>query len=268
MFGFPAHPKADNFRLTQNLLQTVTFHVKYRSSNLVSLLTSEVVSAVLPILPVVKQIQKAVATVVQSSSDANTPLISGEVKPDGLQFSLADNTKVFAITDEAMTLTFVGHVYTHFVEAQAEFNRLIESVLPILNIEAYTKLSIRKINVVNCQPAILGDDEEPWLGVMQDVFNPELIGHVLQSPASSKLTSSVVNSRFHSDNNYLTIIYGILPKQVEPGVRQAVLDIDLAFERDVVSLEEVRLNFAELNKEIFNIFMWSIVPELIEAIKS
>lgn len=266
MFGFPAVSKADNFRLTRNLLQSVTFQVRYKGVLKEGFPTSELVAAIIPFLPVVKQRQKATATV-QSSPEHNTPFVTSEVKQDGLQFGVADNTKIFVVTDEALTLTYAGHIYTYFAEAQNEFNKIIESILPFLNIETYNGVSIRKINAVNCEPDTV-NGEAPWLSVLKDVFTPELIGHVTELPVASMMTSSVVNSRFSNNNDYLTLIYGILPKQIEPGVRQAVLDIDLSSEDEFASLETVQDKLLQINNEIFNIFMWSIVGELRDAITS
>lgn len=266
MFGFPAVSKADNFRFTQNLLQSVTFQIKYTGVNNAVLPTSELVAAVIPYLSVVRQRQKATATV-QASSESSTPLLTSEVTQDGLQFSAPDNTKVFVVTDEAITMTFAGQVYTYFAEAQDEFDKIVRSILPLLNIATYDRVAIRKINAVNCQPDIVNRDDS-WLSVLKDVFTLALIGHVTESPIASKVTSSVVNSKFSEGDNYLTLIYGILPKLVEPGVRQAVLDIDVANEQVYTTIDEVKDKLLEINKEVFNIFMWSIVPELRDAITS
>ena len=264
MFGFPAHSKADNFRFKHNLLKTATFQIKYPHIDTIASATGEIVAALMASFPVAKKIENRSVSI-ENNPESKTPLISNESSLGGLQFETSDNKKVFVITDDSMTMTFLGEAYSHFSEAQSEFCKAAEAVLSLVEINAFTRIGIRKVNGLQCMlPA--DEPKASWFGIMEDVFNPILAAHLATLPCALSVTSTITNNRFKSDNNYLNLVYGLLPKEIEPGMKQVILDIDLWSQDEYPSLQGAMGGLLNLNNEVFNIFMWSIRSEFINFI--
>jgi uncharacterized protein (TIGR04255 family) len=157
-----------------------------------------------------------------------------------------------------MHLGMLGEVYTHFADAQKYLDQTFYIVSEILGINSFNRVAVRKINIIGSKPA--EDSERRFDHIMDLVFNDALIGPAMLTPAASHLVSTVTNCIFAKDQNHLNLIYGILPQEMEQGVRQILLDIDIFNLKETTTVDEARSMMANINNEIFNVFMWALKP--------
>lgn len=268
MFGFPAQNKPDGFRLINNLLRSATFQLKYKASKDVQSETSQLVSILLPIFPIVKQINKArLEANVSSANEA--PQFNSEIKPSGLQFSIEGDTKLFVLNEEAITMTFSGEVYENFSIAYAEFSRIIHLVVPILSVKTFSRVAIRKINGLQCEtdpPSKEGI--QPWKIVLQDIFSPESLAGFNVLPGNHYAVSYLSHNRLSIGDNRLNLVYGIPTKEIKQNTRQALLDIDIANVSEDTPIDSIDDLFSAINSEIYNVFIWTIKPDFLQAVNS
>ena len=266
MFGFPAQNRPDNFRLTHNLLQSATFQIKYSAKKALFDVIGDVIAVLIGSFPVVKHLQQTSGK--WQAVEYKTPLLPDRNKGDALQFSSDENSKVFVISEDAIIMTIAGQAYTNFLDIKDEFYNFVEAIIPLIEVDSFNRVSVRKINSLDAKPNGKSDkDPGVWRDIIKEVFNPELVAHISSVPPAKRLVSTVVNSRFEDGDYVLNLIYGLSPRIDEDGKREILLDIDLINSGNYSSLEEIKPRLLELNNQVFDIFIWSIPESFRESMK-
>lgn len=260
MFGFPNQTRQTGFHYKNNVLQTVTFQIKFVPQFTIEAKKDEIVAALSEMFPSASQSIRKSTTPKQNS--LKTPIVSDEDRPGSLRFESVDGEKILLVEDDSLILTILGTSYTNFATAQEVLDRSLYAMVKLLQVETVNLVAIRKVNGIAVSPVVAG--EKTVDDLISTVFNEDLVAHVVKTPPAPKLHSTVTNCRFIEGDNELTIIYGLLPRELEKGVRQVILDIDLINTGQGQSPDYIKHIFSEINAEIFNVFKWAFTPTIEE----
>ncbi|MBF9221766.1 TIGR04255 family protein [Hymenobacter ruricola] len=247
----------------RNFLRTVVFQVKFPTIENFAARQSEIQDAVKSTFFVAATDEQTF----QITLDSGTPVITpAEGVPGTMEFHDTSRQKIFNVSNDTLSLTISGAAYTNFRQVQNDLNASIYAVTELLQIKTFSRVAIRKINLVSARSKVVSPKAKEMI---KGVFNNDLLTSVFNMPAAEHLLTSITNSRFVEGDNTLNIVYGLLPKQdFEPDSSHLLLDIDLFNSSTHSSIEEIKSNFNLINDAIYNIFIWSLQPSLISILSA
>jgi len=260
MFDFPNSDRPDGFKFKTNLLKSVIFQLKYEERGLVSVSSKEIAEKLKGAFPIFVPVIEGHATL--KISKDKTPIIqSGGNTTKGLELKTEDNNKILSITEDTLSYTIHGSAYENFEKSISEIKKDFLPILSGLNILKFSRIAIRKINLMEqVEPKNYSDNE-----LLIKVFNQNLINNFISFPDTNSMVSGVTNVRIEKENNRLNVSYGLIPPTKEGG-KQILLDIDLFCINQEVDIDSVESKWKEINNEIFNIFNWAICEGLKESL--
>lgn len=263
MFGFPQKSREKGFRYKRNLLRTATFQLRFPQTNTVIENVKAFEGQLLSHFPEKRSVIKGEAKI--RFEPEKTPIIeSGSGSQEGFEFRADDNKKVFRITENTLTYSIHGEVYTNSDDALTEMGELLLPVLGICGIEKIIWISTRKINIL--EPAALVN--YPKSELLSYAFDDILINNIMSLPQPVKVESGVNQIVLKTNGYKLNLRYGLLP--IPPASKienpQLILDIDLISEGEF-SIKDAIPEWEKINSEIFNIFNWAISDQVKESLE-
>ena len=259
MFGFPDSHKKDGFKHKKNLLRTAIFQLKYPKVETIRKNHENLERQLLPKFPNKKDLMRGEAKI--RFEPSKTPILeSASGTKNGFEFRTEDDKKIFRISDEAFSYTVFGDVYTNFEETSKELEELLLPAFEACGIEAVNWVSVRKINIM--EPSVSDDFASASL-LLNYAFNENIISHIMAFPTNAIVKSGVSQVTLKVAGYRLNFSYGLLPKppEVKMDKPQLILDIDLISESQF-QVKDVIPEWRKVNKEIYNIFNWSISEQL------
>ncbi|MBJ6145842.1 TIGR04255 family protein [Hymenobacter sp. BT559] len=261
MFGFPVAQRTDDFVLRQNLLKTVVFQVRFPSVPDISARFAEFQDLLVDTFPIAQERKKQNFAI---QFVDKTPIVSpvGSTDVNNLVLISQSGQSTFSIKEDELTLTIVGNEYVNFKHTQGVLDKSVYRIGEALRLTNLSRISIRKINIL-----AIPTELSLSLGVFYKALYHNLLTVTGTSlPASAFLYSGVSNYRFINDPYRLDLVYGITPEPGPDKSREFILDIDILNTSEENSFSNLNAVFQTINDELFNVFNWSINPELLEII--
>ena len=265
MFGFPSIEREQKKQFKRNILQSVTFQVKFNSVDSIlaerDLLQKEFSKQ----YPNLTDMMKGEAKI--TFSQEGTPIFeSTPSSSGGFQFSSADNFKTLAITKDALNLSIFGKIYTNSSDVLDEFKNCYIPVMQKIGIKNLNRVAIRKINILD-----VGSSKNQPIDkrlVVEAVYNKSLISNLLVIPTMDFLDRGLNYITLKNTSNYrLNLSYGLMQESSEPSdFRQLTFDTDIFKVDTTVKIEDLLDEFEKINSEIYNVFIWGMNPILIRSL--
>ena len=180
----------------------------------------------------------------------------------GILFQTKDLQKSINISDDFINITYNGGVYTNIESFWAEIENVFNQTMTTCSIGQVNWVSIRKINVM---PFELGSELKP-VDSIASVFNVALVNNFLMIPGKEFLKNGVSNITLNNGNNNLNLTLGLIPS--DDKVKNLVLDIDLYCAENELPCSSIKNKLLEINKEIFNIFNWSLQDKALQQLNN
>jgi uncharacterized protein (TIGR04255 family) len=252
MFGFPNAQRGENFHYKNNFLKSVIFQVRYPNKDIVLKNKDKIIESLIENYP---NKHDLVENKIELHFQNKTQVVKNvELKPQGLNFTTKDGNKGVAISEDSITYTVNGLNYINFEHFFNEIKPELNKLFQICEISILLRVAIRKINLLEFT---INEDIRPAdaLGI---IFNHSLISNSLSIPGRNLLEKSITNFSFSEGNFKLNLSYGLLPKDINKN-QNAILDIDLFSTQEGMSINELYNQTMIINKEIFNIFSWTLL---------
>ncbi len=263
MFNFPVIERKPDFKFKNNLLQTVTFQVKYSSN--ASLVSEEDFwkKSLLKNYPNVRKLMQ-VKSAIQFEFPEKTPIIHPpKSKASGFEFRSQDSNKIITIAEDAFTFTVKGDAYSNFQTIYTQFDELFIPLLVEKGSNSYSRVAIRKINIIG-----FGVTEESTVAdALPHFLNSSLVENFSFFPCNEYVDKNLIHSIYKNLPYQLNFIYGLLEKSAPEVSYRLLLDIDLFKANSETSSDEIRGVMKDINGEIFNIFNWSINENFLNSLK-
>ncbi len=175
----------------------------------------------------------------------------------GLIIKSFDGKKTINLDENSIKISIQGSAYTSF---DNNIN-LIEKFITEINefISSVNRILIRKINIVEFERT--EEAEEAPLFLLNYLINNNLVGGF--ASFNPETTLNQMSSLSLLENKYfLNLKYGLnSPNNIlEDNTKHIILDIEHGNSNNI-NRDNILEEFSILNKNIFDIFMWSITDE-------
>jgi len=261
MFGFPKIERTSDFQYKTSFLKSVVFQFSYATNS--SIVENTVIrqDALKSKFPNTKPVFKGEAHIVSDK----TPLIQKtKSTAEGIEFRTKDNNIVIAFTNDFLTISMLGDVYSNFYDT---FKNIRDDFFPLLEkagVSLFERLAIRKVNLFTFSI----ENESKPSEALPIVFNNSLVDNILFLPCQNYLDSGVMKFTFSKEEYHLNLICGLLKKQPDTNVNQLVLDIDIFKSGGTTSIDNAPKVMENINSEIFNIFNWALRESMLEKLET
>lgn len=263
MFGFPEKDRDEGFQYQRNFLRSVVLRIDYlRNRNIVD--NKETFkNAFKDSFPTSSDIVDAQGIL---KFENGTPIFEPQSSSEqGIELKSKDLQKNLKITDSFTAYAVSGDEYTNFEESyliiKAVFKAAQDSNIAIKNIK---RAAIRKTNVIDF--AI--NDNATIIEALSSMFNNVLNKSILELPKNEDINNYNQTIVYGREPHKLNLKYGYR-KGPEQSNWNAILDIDIfreEAEREI-NADQVEEEFSKINKEIFNVFHWSLQDSLISELE-
>jgi uncharacterized protein (TIGR04255 family) len=262
MFNFP---EADRNQITEykkNFLKTVIFQFRFESNDAIIKNKEKILEIVKNDFP---RRTDSVSTGFSITFDkqSSTPIVQpGELKDHMFEVRSSDGKKTMRFSSSEITVTIGGEAYTNFNEQISLFT-VLNSIFSTVHIGTLTRVAIRKVNILE-----YGVSEKfPPATVGSIFFARDLMNNFNYFPSPECMEQNIKTIKYEHESYGLFLRYGtIVPNKKNRSVGHAVIDIDL-FEQDQINIVNFKENLEVINKEIFNIFIWALNPEVLTHLK-
>ena len=105
------------------------------------------------------------------------------------------------------------------------------------------------------------------MDVISMVLSSDLLSNLNYFPNKQFIKNNIHNINFINEDNLLNLKYGLITPNVKSNNGQIVIDIDLIDKRNN-KVKDLNKISKSINKEIFNIFCWTLNEEAIIHLKS
>jgi len=176
-------------------------------------------------------------------------------KEGNANISIKDERGEKSIIIHSNKINFIidSNCYTSFHESLLPYiNKNFRELFDLYKIEKTTRLSIRKINVINFKKM-----DNPS-GILNFLLHSKLADYINSFPDNKSINSSIQSINYKKDDYHLNINYGFnLPPQLNLETGQLIVDIDLLKKSDT-TIKEIEKESTSINSEIFRVFNWII----------
>ena len=263
MFGFPEKNRATGFQYQRNFLRSVILRVDYLRNKSIVDNRDFFKKAFEESLPTSSDIVDAQGVL---RFENGTPIFEPQSSSEqGIELKSKDLQENLKITDSFIAYTVSGDVYTKF---ENSFSK-VEKVLGVaqsngITIENIKRIAIRKTNVID----FIINDNATIINAISSMFNNVLNKSILELPRNVGVSSYSQTIVYDSIPYKLNLNYGY-KKGVEQRNWNAVVDIDIFNEKPAEKLndKQIKEEFIKINKEIFNVFHWSLQDSLISELE-
>lgn len=163
---------------------------------------------------------------------------------DSLQITIEQKKLVFKINTEQ---------YTSF-ESFTNYLLEINELFALLNIEEYSNLSIRKINVVEFVRS--ADETSVPQTLLSTLINKKLVGDINYFGENDYVVSNISNLILKDNNHLLNLRYGLnSPKGIENEIRHILVDIEVS-KKTSENKGNLINEISEINSYVFDAFCW------------
>lgn len=244
MFGFN---ETSYKEYKKNFLKTVVFQISFNKIDKFSEKKDAIIENFISSFPRV-----ATPSGLEISINNNeTPIVSHSKNDSIIEMKSDSGQKVLNITDSAFSITISSREYKSYLGLKNDLNKLQDFFDLCKIIEIY-RVAIRKINIVQTNNSQNAPD------VIKIVLNEHLIGDSTYLPKSEFIKQNLHLLHFNNEGYNLILKYGLnVPQIPEQDIAEIIIDIDL-FNNDIIPITELYRVSDKINKEIFNIFNWSI----------
>ncbi len=245
MFGFQTVERKE---YKKNFLRKVFFQIEYSSCKNLKNNSSEIELLFKDSFP---RFNLGKGKGFQISIDKDKTNFQHIEEGDNIILKSLDGQKEINISETSLNFSVEGNVYSTYDSVLKELLNIIE-FLRVCNILQITKLSIRKINIVEFK-----NGENPN-GILDLLLNKALINNNDAFPNMNLINHNIHSVNFVNNEYFLNLKYGmnILP-QLNNERGQLIIDIEL-YSKKNISIEDVISESNTINSEIFNIFDWVI----------
>jgi uncharacterized protein (TIGR04255 family) len=175
----------------------------------------------------------------------------GETEPV-FQFRSEDQAWTVTLTPASISLETTS--YADFSDFIVRWDELLTLISGGLGIDRQDRVGLRYINELPCR-------SNPEPAEIKSLVRDELIGVVGAHARTQQLLSSMHEQRFAQDQGVCTFRYGLVAKA--PDEMIYVLDMDFYDDRSTSFDREVQMRqLADFNRGAFELFQWSVSPEL------
>lgn len=264
MFGFPKSDRPKNFQFNRNFLKSVIFQVKFDNNESVLSSKEKLIKKLEGSYPV-HNVLKGVGFGFKLGEE-KTPIIK-EVKDheDAIEFKSKDSNRILNISGDAITLTNLGKGYSNFEGFLDEVVKL-RNVFDLCGIKLFTRVAIRKINIIEFTPP--GGNDSMVLEFLPVIFNQAMIDNLMVFPGREMIKQGVTTLNYVSGDDRMNLRYGLLPLNPKTNRHSVLLDVDVYTLEKELSTNKLEPKLVAINKEIFDIFNWSLSDEAKEFLNS
>lgn len=255
MFDFKPFPK-ETFK--RNFLRTVVFQLQYPSLKGDILKEYKIVAEkyFLDKLPRIGNSNNTKFSV--NFTNNETPIVRVGNDPVGLVFKSEKGDKQLQITNNAMTYTIMGVVYTDFDTLKNDLATACD-FLNEIGVDIVSRIGIRKVNIIGFNT----NNPDPTF-VLKEMLSPEILSNMGSFPTPEKIKNFIQTISYNANNYQLNINYGLSSVNSGPVVQGTnTLRGTIIIDIDLLHIENSQLNQIwplsdEINTEIFNVFNWAI----------
>jgi uncharacterized protein (TIGR04255 family) len=250
MFDFPSIDRPPNFKYHHNFLRTVTFQFNYPPINLTNEHLEKLKQYLINKYPNIQNTNQGRVEFGSGPSPKLHPLAL-----IGLQFTMKDASVVLITTNSQVGYTIQGAHYINYESFKRDYESEINSIFQIIGVAKLHRVAIRKVNVINFD---LVDGTFTFADILGMLFNLKMVENMKAVPGSKFLKQGLNTMVFINDRNYqLNLNYGFVKDAILLNKANGILDIDL-FNQNENPISEIFGLLEKMNKEIFNIFSWSL----------
>ena len=264
MFGFPSANRETSRQFKSNLLKTVIFQIKFPINHEIIEKKEEIKERLSQKYPNVTDINSNQGKI-QLSPEKTPILVSTSKSHDGFEFRSSSKHSVLAITKDMLTLSVLGTSYSNSSKVFQDFEEIYIPLIEMLNINILNRVAIRKINMLEAVTKNKSDCQD----VLKTIYNNNLIANTVFMPSESTLGSSLSSTSLLDMNEEYRLVlnYGLLEEKPEQKEKKLfTYDIDVFTMNRETESTDLLTEFQKINKEMYNIFIWGMNPELIKKL--
>ena len=255
MFEFPIIDRSLIKEYKGNFLRSVMLQIKYPKCTEIASDREYVASLFKSILPRINDVKTGSLRISFNQNDKNPVLQPIPDNSLGFEMKSNDGAKILVVLEDSLNFSISGSVYENFDQIQNEI-LLILNILEKNNVQLLSRIGIKKINIVDF--SLEGNDKISFLDVVKMILNPKLVNGIDSFPKSSSISQNINTINYSEGEDRLNLIYGLLkPSELDFKNGQVVIDIDL-FNSSITPISELINTSDSINKEIFNVFNWSL----------
>lgn len=264
MFGFPHIQRDSSHQLSNNIITSAIFQVKFPMLQDLISKKKEITDDLNELFPNVENIVQQ-SGALKFSQDGTPILESASSKTNGFEFRSSDNNMALAIVGDAINLTIFGKAYKNFKYVSDIFISKLVPLLEKIGVSALNRIAIRKVNALDINKN--ADNETDHLQIMNMIYNNAIIRNVAVIKNENELDRAVSYITLKNADNYkLNLGYGLLDiNQQTP--RQLLLDVDVFKVEANISIENIIDELKKINDEIYDIFAWSLNPKFLKDLQ-
>ena len=263
MFGFPIQSREVISEFKRNYLKTVVFQFKFPAIKLLSKQRNEIYSKLRAIYPRINdQVESGFEI---KFGNEHTPILQPIKEANsGYELRTEDGQKIISVASDTVSITIAGKVYKNFEDSQANEIQHLLSVLKLFDVRTLNRVAVRKINIIDY--TIPDDSDLSPMSVLSMLIHQDLLNNYKGLPSQEHIWQNMHNINYRRANDQLNLRYGLIsPDPKKPKTGQVIIDIDL-FNLDNNELKNGEKKLSELNKEVFNIFRWSICADALNKL--
>jgi uncharacterized protein (TIGR04255 family) len=173
-------------------------------------------------------------------------------------FHFRDETRAWTVTVTPASMSLETTAYADFTDFVSRWHAIAVLVTENLGIERQDRIGLRYVDELDCPPDPTPED-------IARVVRPEFVGAIGAHPRTRRLVSSMQELRFAQDRGVCTLRHGLVRRD---GDATYVLDYDFYDDQpQALDLDgQVRL-LADFNHGAYELFAWSVQPELFATFK-
>lgn len=266
MFGFPRIDRDDDFQYASNFLRSAIFQVRYDSIENIKEIKSEIKGLFIESFPRYNDaIDQGIKITAPPPGSDKTPYMEAIKDKEGMEMRSQDGKMNISIAHNQFTLTVSGDVYSNFLGLLNQLSA-IDRFFEICDIKRLSRVSLRKINVIDFLHE--GND---MIETSNKIFSSNVTQNIQTYPGEEFIKKNIQQVTYESENDTLIFKHGLVPElaqnQGNGNYSSVLIDIDRINVSDT-PVNEMTERAKELNREIFDIFLWSLSQESKELLGS
>lgn len=267
MFGIPFK---EEVVYNRNFLNNVIFDATFAVNRKCSANRDDIANEFAAELPIRTD---GVSQEIQFSFNAKTKSNSITTRQDEdnrtLILRAKDGQKQLDLTNISMKYQETGAKYKDQKDFDAKVGKGLK-FLSQIDVKEFTKISLRKVNIVNFNTSSNGYVETIGYNAVQDLISPKLLcsfESLVDSIPFMKQHMSTI--QFEDADNQLIIRYGtIIDSKQENGRSvkgKVIIDFQLS-KMSRVSIQEVDQLLSDYHQELYNAFNWCITEHMLQIL--
>jgi uncharacterized protein (TIGR04255 family) len=262
MFGFPNNCQ-ERESFNQNFLKSVVFQIQFKTTELINQKRDEIKQSFVKTHP---RMQETISKGFEIKMNADKTPVVQPVSDTGEGFLLRsqDGQSSITFSKDSINISSSGKVYNNF---EAFFKNIsqIKNVFNLCNIQELTRVSIRKINIIDFE--IPAEEKSSPVDVLSMILSPDLLSNLSYLPDKDYVRNNIHTLNFVKDNNILNLKYGVISPDENKRQGQIVIDIDL-INKNILNTNDLESISKSINDELFNVFFWTLCEDAISTLKA